>query len=91
MNVRGILLYVAERYKQDTLIKSEQTYNSDMLYTVTQMMFKMVNGKTSNDLKSWSEICEKLKKYESKTDVRTDEQVEKDTIDLYNEYFLKKD
>ena len=67
----------------------QEDYNSNRLLD----MVKLLGAMSQNDVKnipSWGEIKNKLTG-KVKTDDRTDKQIEKDTVDLYNKYFLEED
>lgn len=78
--------------KKETIREKQDIYNSNRLYEISILLSNLA-GVKENKILSWSEIIEKIKNIDKKKepnnkDTKTDSEIEIESINIYNKYFL---
>lgn len=84
-NKNCFINYCIARNKKEKIEMYQKDYDSNRLYNMTTLL-SYLNKSKADGLKSWTDIIEPLRNPTS-VDNRTDEQIERDTIDRYNVLF----
>lgn len=88
LSFTNLLNYAVKKHKKEQLEEYRRDYNSNRYYDMIVLLGALTNNKGVAQLDNWTTIKNKIIGKE-KTDNRSDRQVEEDTINLYNKYFLK--